>query len=150
MKKLKKILSFALAIVCCFSMSTAALAAEPSYNEDVSVISDETIQPRVGHAGYASHYHSGGTEASVFYVTTKKIAFPLKQFTIQSSGFNESTVFKLFIYNSSNQLVSLFTGEGNATWPNRNMSNFVDGDTYTVIYGVEHPSDDGWINMWIY
>ena len=150
MKKLKKFFSFALAVICCFSMSTVALAAEPTYCEEVSAISDETVQPRIGHAGYTSHYHSGGEKASVFYVTTQKIAFPLKQFTVQSTGFNESTVFNLFIYNSKNQLVSTFTGEGNATWNNRNMSNFIDGDTYTIIYGVKHPSDDGWINVWIY
>lgn len=151
MKKLKKLVAVVLSVICCFSMSTVAFAVEPTSNEEISVTSDETVQPRIGIAGYENHYHSGGA-TSVFYIKTNSITLPSKQFTVQTSNFNDSTIITLFIYNSENQLVATFKGEGSAKWPNRPMNGatFVNGDTYTVICGVSDTSDDGWVGVWIY
>lgn len=150
MKKLKKIVALVLSVICCFSMSTVAFAAEPTSNEEISVTSDETVQPRIGIAGYENHYHSGG-ELSTFYITTDSIILPSKKFTVETGDFNDDTIIKLSIFNSKNQLVAAFTGEGNAKWPNRDMSaNFINGDTYRIVCTVSDTSDDGWVGVWIF
>lgn len=149
MRKLKKIVAIVLSVICCFSMSAIAFAEEPASNEEISVTSNDWGYG--GLAGRERHYHSGGA-TSVFYIKTDDIGLTARQYTVETTNFNDSTVISLFIYNSRNQLISTFKGEGNAKWYNRGMNEnlFIRGDTYTVICGVSDTSDDGSVEVWIY
>lgn len=157
MKKIKRTIAMFLAVICCFSMSVVAFAAETSSTEDVTVVATETVEPRFGIGGFENHYHSAGHSYGEFTIATESLFMPSKKFTVQSSDFNDYTVFDLYIYNSNNQLVTTFTGRGNAKWADRPMSsNFINGDTYTIRYYIKDSSgnpvsnDDGWIGMWIF
>lgn len=149
MRKLKNIVALVLSVICCLSTSTVAFAAESISDEEISATTDEAVQPRVGIAGYHNHLHNGSYETT-FVMETSSLFWPMKEFTVETSGFNEDTIIKLYIY-SSKGLAATFTGEGNAKWPNRGMNdNFVNGDTYTIKCTVNNPNDDGWVGVWIY
>ncbi len=162
MKQFKKLLALMLALVCCFATTTVALAADTSTVARYEEISGETdsVQPRIGIAGYVNHYHNGNSYYGEFTFSTSSIALPMKQYTIEFSEFNSDSWIVVEIYNSQGQVImsQSFSRTGNGKWENIpfRSGTFINGDTYTVKYNVYHggttplDSDTGWIGIWIY
>lgn len=161
--KLKALVSFCMTLCICCVMSATAFAAElPAesvINETETTVS-ETIQPRIGIAGYRNYYHNGNTYYGKYTISTKSIAIPMKQITVQRSNFNNDTSIVIGVFNSNGQRVMddmWFTGNGKReNIPMTVPGAFINGGTYTIKYNIYHggttplSGDDGWIGIWIF
>lgn len=162
MKNCKKVIALLLMVVFCLSCSTVAFAAEQETDAAFleENISDASVQPRVGIAGYKNYHHKSGSYYGSFTISTSSITLPMKQYTVQLGEFNSDTWVLIDIYNSRGQHMQSMTfgKQGNGKWENQMMNSlyFTNGDTYTIKYNVYDTNsqplftDDGWIGIWIY
>lgn len=167
MKNIKMLLALLLVLTCCFATTSVAFAAntplvsqEQEVSEEFDSTANDAVEPRLGHAGYVNHYHSGSSHYGEFTIPTKSILFPGGDFSIQVSGFDSNTTIQLWFYNSKGQSVIVpepMVLKNGTRLNDRGMygNTFIQGDTYTIRYNVFHngiyaSGDDGHIEVWIH
>ena len=161
--KFRALVSFCMALCMCFAMSATVFAAEvptETVSYEAETISSESIQPRIGIAGYKNYYHNGNSYYGEYKISTSSIALPMKQYTFQLGDFEPNTWVVIDIYNSKGQHMQdmSFNVTGNGKWENMSLKSlyYTNGDTYTIKYNVWNgdgsplTGDDGWIGIWFY
>ncbi|MFR5683566.1 MAG: hypothetical protein ACLUD1_05815 [Clostridia bacterium] len=116
----------------------------------------QEIHPRIGHAGYASHYHNGNSQIGSFTFQAQSIFMPLQEWTVKTSGFPTNATITIDIFDPNMRQVNTISLKltGNEEQKNKSLiPGAIMSGTYTVRYNVFtslYDSAPGTIEVWIY